>query len=153
MAKLQFVCLALLISMVALPWPNLVVGANFAKSMYFDWGSQHSSFSDSGNDATLALDQFSGTYYTWYVHVCECVDIKKKKIIRKWCRRAFRFWDSIEAIVSIRELWNANQAGTWKLCWNSHCILCKWSFLFREIFVISKVTDKLLLKFHTWGQV
>ncbi|KAL7093622.1 hypothetical protein ACP275_11G050600 [Erythranthe tilingii] len=40
---------------------DLVDEANFVKTMYFNWGSQHSSFLDSGDDATLVLDQTSGS--------------------------------------------------------------------------------------------
>nr|GEZ10676.1 probable xyloglucan endotransglucosylase/hydrolase protein 26 [Tanacetum cinerariifolium] len=38
-----------------------MVSANFPKSMYFNWGAQHSSVLGKGDDLRLVLDQTSGS--------------------------------------------------------------------------------------------
>ncbi|KAI3446999.1 hypothetical protein Pfo_003664 [Paulownia fortunei] len=59
MANFHFSWLAFFISLVA--FHSSLVEGNFLKSMYFNWGAQDSSFLGTGDDATLVLDQNSGS--------------------------------------------------------------------------------------------
>ncbi|KAL2555205.1 putative xyloglucan endotransglucosylase/hydrolase protein 26 [Forsythia ovata] len=59
MTKLLFVSLALCISVVG--FHSSLVDGNFVKNMYLNWGTQHSAFLGSGDDAMLALDRYSGS--------------------------------------------------------------------------------------------
>ncbi|PWA16219.1 xyloglucan endotransglucosylase/hydrolase 26 [Artemisia annua] len=45
----------------AVAFRSCVVDAKFSKSMYFNWGAQHSSISGNGDDVQLVLDQTSGS--------------------------------------------------------------------------------------------
>ncbi|KAL2494382.1 putative xyloglucan endotransglucosylase/hydrolase protein 26 [Forsythia ovata] len=59
MTKFLFVSLALCISVVG--FHSSLVDGNFVKNMYLNWGTQHSAFLGSGDDAMLALDRYSGS--------------------------------------------------------------------------------------------
>lgn len=58
MATFQALIVALFISAAA--FQSGVVHATISKSMYFNWGAQHSSMN--GEDAQLVLDTTSGIY-------------------------------------------------------------------------------------------
>ncbi|GFP94749.1 probable xyloglucan endotransglucosylase/hydrolase protein 26 [Phtheirospermum japonicum] len=57
-SNLHFPWLAFL---VLLALHSSLVQGNFVKSMHFNWGAHHSSFSGTGDDATLVLDSNSGS--------------------------------------------------------------------------------------------
>lgn len=58
MASLKALLLALFITAVVVD--QSFVEANFPKSMYINWGANHSSFAGNGEDLQLVLDQTSG---------------------------------------------------------------------------------------------
>ncbi|KAJ7973820.1 Xyloglucan endotransglucosylase/hydrolase [Quillaja saponaria] len=59
MAHLQALFVAVFI--LAIAFDKRLVDANFPKSMYIIWGTQHATFSGNGDDLQLVLDQTSGS--------------------------------------------------------------------------------------------
>ncbi|GKC30949.1 hypothetical protein Tco_1038243, partial [Tanacetum coccineum] len=53
--------LFMVVFMLAVAFDSFMVNANFLKSMYFNWGAQHSSILGKGDDLRLVLDQTSGS--------------------------------------------------------------------------------------------
>ncbi|GKG00316.1 probable xyloglucan endotransglucosylase/hydrolase protein 26, partial [Tanacetum coccineum] len=53
--------LVMVVFMLAVAFRSSMVSANFPKSMYFNWGAQHSSILGKGDDLRLVLDQTSGS--------------------------------------------------------------------------------------------
>ena len=71
MASFQTLFIAIFIS--AFAFQTCLGEGKFSKSMYFNWGAQHSSFLGNGDEVQLVLDRTSGIHTCLCPYVCACV--------------------------------------------------------------------------------
>lgn len=69
--------MVMVVFVITIAFHSSMVNANFPKSMYFNWGAQHSSILGNGDDLRLVLDQTSGIYTYSHLYLYSLQTINK----------------------------------------------------------------------------